>query len=53
MDFTDKAVLELQTGETVAWAVECRRRQMTIVGEEGKGGGNTKVGAEKERSSLS
>lgn len=39
MDFTDKAVFGQQMGETAAWAVECRRGEMTIVGEEGKGGG--------------
>lgn len=40
MDFTDKAVFGQQTGETAAWAVECRQREMTIVGEEGKDVGN-------------
>lgn len=39
MDFTDEAVFGQQMVETAAWAVECRRREMTIVGEEGKGGG--------------
>lgn len=29
------AVFGPQMGETVAWAVECRRREMTRVGEEG------------------
>lgn len=38
MDFTDKAVFGQQTGKTAAWAVECRRRELTIVGEEGTGG---------------
>lgn len=39
MDFTDKAVFGQQMGETVAWAVDRRRGDMTIVGEEGKGVG--------------
>lgn len=37
-------------GGTAACAVECRRREMTIVGEEGW---NVYVGAVKEKSSLS
>lgn len=39
MDFTDKAVFGQQTGKTAAWAVECRRRELTIVREEGTGDG--------------
>lgn len=34
MDFTDEAFFGQQMGETVAWAVECRRREMTRREEE-------------------
>lgn len=48
MDFTDRAVFGRQTGGgggTAAWAVECRRRELTMVGEEGKGGGHVSGGS--------
>ena len=44
MDFTDKAVFGQQMGETAVWAAECRRRGMTVMGEEGKGGGVCRLG---------
>lgn len=47
MDFTDRAASGQQMGETAAWAAECRRREMTIVGEEGGlGGGHVGGGSE-------
>lgn len=50
MDFTDIAAFGRQTGGTTVSSVECRRREMTIVGEEGW---NVYAGAVKEKSSLS
>lgn len=37
MDFSDKAVFgqQMEKGGAAAWAVECRRGEMTIVGEGG------------------
>lgn len=49
MDFTDGAASGQQMGETAAWAAERRRREMTMVGEEGKGGkGGGRVGGGSE-----
>lgn len=56
MDFTDKAVFGQQMGRNcgVGCGVQTEReREMTRVGEEGKGGVSMEVGAAKEWSSLS
>lgn len=51
MDFTDKAVFGQQMGGKRQRGL-CRWREMTRVGEEGKGGVSVEVWAVKEWSSL-